>query len=51
MVVHAERGVWSLAGDVLALLERAACEAIPPFRDDKAADPLASRNAQACPAL
>ncbi len=47
VVVSAERGTWALAGDVLVLLERAACEAIPPFRDDKAADPLASRNAQA----
>ena len=47
MVVSAERGTWALAGDVLALLERMACESIPPFRDDKAADPLASRNAQA----
>ncbi|KAK9834319.1 hypothetical protein WJX81_006825 [Elliptochloris bilobata] len=46
VVVSAERGTWSLAGDVLALLERVACESIPPFRDDKAADPLASRNAQ-----
>jgi len=46
VVVSAERGTWALAGDVLVLLERAACAAIPPFRDDKAADPLASRNAQ-----
>ena len=47
VVVSAERGTWALAGDALALLERMACESIPPFRDDKAADPLASRNAQA----
>ena len=47
VVVSAESGTWALAGDALALLERMACESIPPFRDDKATDPLASRNAQA----
>lgn len=46
IAVDAERGCWALAGDGSGVLERAAGEAIPPFRDDKASDTLALRNAQ-----
>ncbi|EIE25137.1 MATH-domain-containing protein [Coccomyxa subellipsoidea C-169] len=44
VTVHAD--TWSLHGDVQTVLERAVSEAIPPFRDDKAGDALAVRNAQ-----
>lgn len=46
VTVNAEKGTWSLHGDVQSVLERAVSEAIPPFRDDKASDSLAVRNAQ-----
>ncbi|CAL8461898.1 g1429 [Coccomyxa elongata] len=46
VTVNAEKGTWSLHGDVQTVLERAVSEAIPPFRDDKANDSLAVRNAQ-----
>ena len=49
IAVDAERGAWALAGDGAGVLERAAAEAIPPFRDDKASDTLALRNAQVRP--
>lgn len=47
MAVDAERNTWALHGDMQAVLERASSESIPPFRDDKANDSLAVRNAQA----
>ena len=46
VVINAEKNVFGLMGDMMGLLERAAMETIPPFRDDKAADALTSRNAQ-----
>ena len=46
VVIHADKHVFALTGDILALLDRAATETIPPFRDDKASDQLALRNAQ-----
>jgi hypothetical protein len=46
VAVDADKNAWSLCGDVQSVLERAASEAIPPFRDDKANDNLAVRNAQ-----
>ncbi len=46
VTVNAEKGTWCLHGDVQTVLERAVSDAIPPFRDDKANDSLAVRNAQ-----
>lgn len=46
-VIHADKHIFSLMGDFTALLDRAATETIPPFREDKAADQLPHRNAQA----
>lgn len=48
VTVHADKGTWTLHGDVQAVLERTVSEAIPPFRDDKSNDSLAVRNAQVC---
>lgn len=48
VVIHAEKHVFAFSGDILALLERAATETIPPFRDDKTTDQLSLRNAQVC---
>ena len=44
--IQADKHLFALTGDVLGLLERAAVDIIPAFRDDKAGDTLAIRNAQ-----
>lgn len=49
VAVDAEKNTWALHGEVQAVLDRASSESIPPFRDDKANDSLAVRNAQASP--
>lgn len=46
VVIQAEKHLFMLTGDILALLDRAAMETIPSFRDDKVADQLTMRNAQ-----
>lgn len=46
-MIHADKHIFSLMGDFTALLDRAATETIPPFREDKAGDQLSHRNAQA----
>ena len=46
MVVSIDKSTFSLVGDTLQLLERAAGECIQPYHDDKVVDPLAARNAQ-----
>ena len=45
-MIHADKHIFSLTGDFTALLDRAATESVPPFRDDKASDQLTHRNAQ-----
>lgn len=44
VLIHAERGLFSLGDDVFDALERAANESILPFRDDKSSDSLCGRN-------
>ncbi len=46
VTINAARNTYTLASDVATLLERAANETIPAFRDDKPADSLAARHAQ-----
>ena len=46
VTINAVRNTYTLASDVATLLERAANETIPAFRDDKPADSLAARHAQ-----
>ena len=46
VTIDAVRNTYTLASDVATLLERAANETIPAFRDDKPADSLAARHAQ-----
>ncbi|KAK9820473.1 hypothetical protein WJX72_010699 [[Myrmecia] bisecta] len=46
VVIQADKNMFAVMGDVLAVLERAATETIPPFRDDKGADTLTVRSGQ-----
>ena len=48
-VINADKHVFAFTGDLSALLDRAATETVPPFRDDKASDQLSHRNAQVQP--
>jgi len=45
-VINAGKHIVSFTGDMTALLDRAATESIPLFREDKATDSLSLRNAQ-----
>lgn len=45
-MINAGKHIVSFTGDMTALLDRAATESIPLFREDKATDSLSLRNAQ-----